>query len=254
MKKALYILSALILGLFLVFELIGISLFSMALPRSFYRRERIANEAAALNSHSLTEEQLEYVMDDTLKYLMGDGREYLDTVVVMPDGGEAHVFLRDTGPEEDRDIQPRHMKDVKAIFTAIRVMMIAGMFFIPLCVWAMLKLRKGENFKRFAAVFLCALGGLMAAAFIAMLADFESAFDFFHHVLFSNEDWALQWDDILIEMLPGSLFMKLGFRIGGVFVGLTAGLSLLVFFQDRIKKAGNAVLRKIKMKKKGAEK
>ncbi|MDR1094247.1 MAG: DUF1461 domain-containing protein [Clostridiales bacterium] len=235
-KKTFYVLAALVLGVFLVFELIGISLFSMALPMSFYRRQLIAGDAAALNSHGLTEEQLEYVMRDTLNYLMGDGREYLDTVVTV-DGEEMRVFLRDTGPEEDFDIQPRHMKDVKAIFTAIRVMMIAGVFFIPLCVLSMIKLRKGENFKRFAVIFLSALGAVIAAAFIAMAIDFENAFVFFHHLLFANEDWALLYDDMLIEMLPESLFMRLGFRIGGLFIGLVAALSLSVFFQGKIKAA-----------------
>ena len=45
--------------------------------------------------------------------------------------------------------------------------------------------------------------------------DFDSAFNFFHEMLFTNDLWLLDpRTDLLIRICPQSMFMNMGLRIG----------------------------------------
>ena len=47
--------------------------------------------------------------------------------------------------------------------------------------------------------------------------DFDSAFTFFHHLLFTNDLWLLNPEtDLLIRICPQEMFMQMGIRIAGM--------------------------------------
>jgi integral membrane protein (TIGR01906 family) len=244
-KRIIYALSAAVLAVFLLIECAGVSVYMYAFNRAFYHRQRIANDAAAENSWGFDDEQLDYIMDDLLKYMNGDGRELLDTrVTIDTDGGpiEIEVFRRSGGlsgaygfGSTDDDIQIRHMKDVKNIFTALKILMAAGAVLIPAAVFGMLKTKKGGGFKRFARRFLAAFGATLGVLLLWALIDFSSIFLAFHLIFFTNTDFSLQYDDILIEMLPESLFMNLAIKIALTFLTLLTAATLPALLGKRNK-------------------
>lgn len=59
-------------------------------------------------------------------------------------------------------------------------------------------------------------------------ADFDSAFTFFHELLFTNDLWLLNWDiDLLIRICPASMFANMGLRIGMGCAAVVLGLPVL---------------------------
>ena len=87
------------------------------------------------------------------------------------------------------------------------------------------------------ALILVPLGifGIWAAA------DFDSAFTFFHELLFTNDLWLLNWNtDLLIRICPESMFANMGLRIGVgcalVLLGLPTLCSILIRIFDNIKR------------------
>jgi len=73
--------------------------------------------------------------------------------------------------------------------------------------------------------------------------DFDSAFTFFHELLFTNDLWLLNWDtDLLIRICPASMFANMGLRIGVgcaiVLLGTPVLCSILLRIFDN--KRGNA--------------
>ncbi|MBQ8506353.1 MAG: DUF1461 domain-containing protein [Clostridia bacterium] len=71
--------------------------------------------------------------------------------------------------------------------------------------------------------------------------DFNSAFNFFHRLLFTNDLWLLNpATDLLIRICPASMFASLGLRIGlrsaAVLLGLPAFLTLAAYFERRKRK------------------
>jgi integral membrane protein (TIGR01906 family) len=177
------------------------------------------NDVADTNTFDLNQEQLDYVMRDVLNYLK-DGREDLDTVVQNEHGTYIHVFIRSDG----NDVQVSHMRDVKRLFSAGRVIrLVCAILLLPLF-FARFPI-DGKRARRLLRLFLTlfivniAVIGTLA---IIVAVDFHSLFVVFHKLIFTNDDWLLYYDDMLIQLLGDDLFASLFLRVGAWFVGLTA--------------------------------
>ena len=71
--------------------------------------------------------------------------------------------------------------------------------------------------------------------------DFNSAFNFFHRILFTNDLWLLNPEtDLLIRICPSSMFANLGLRIAlraaVILLGLPLLLSAIEWISDRVRK------------------
>ena len=75
-------------------------------------------------------------------------------------------------------------------------------------------------------------------AFAAWAAlDFNSAFNFFHEILFTNDLWLLSpRTDLLIRICPASMFMNMGVRIGVYSLIWTLLIVILTTVFTRVKK------------------
>ena len=84
---------------------------------------------------------------------------------------------------------------------------------------------------------------LLPIAFLGFWAvlDFNSAFNFFHQILFTNDLWLLNpYTDLLIRICPASMFAGMGLRIGAkaafVLLGLPLIITLLNHLSERKRK------------------
>ena len=71
--------------------------------------------------------------------------------------------------------------------------------------------------------------------------DFNSAFNFFHRLLFTNDLWLLNpATDLLIRICPSSMFANMGLRIAlrsaVILLGVPLLLTILKWISDRVRK------------------
>ena len=71
--------------------------------------------------------------------------------------------------------------------------------------------------------------------------DFNSAFNFFHRLLFTNDLWLLNPEtDLLIRICPSSMFAGMGLRIAlraaVILLGLPVLLSAIEWISNRVRK------------------
>ena len=70
-----------------------------------------------------------------------------------------------------------------------------------------------------------------------MIFSLNSAFNFFHEVLFTNDLWLLDYrTDLLIRLCPASMFMNMGVRIGIYSLIWTLLILILTTVFTRVKK------------------
>ena len=119
-----------------------------------------------------------------------------------------------------------HMEDCRQLFVLLRQVRDALLIAGPLMLLLGALLCWNRKRVRLAAwiaplVLLIPLGAF--AAWAAM--DFNSAFNFFHRLLFTNDLWLLDpHTDLLIRICPAGMFMNMGAQIG--LLGLIAALSV----------------------------
>lgn len=109
-----------------------------------------------------------------------------------------------------------HMEDCRRLFDLLRTVMagaaVLGAAFLPCGIYLLRSRRK----IRLAAwlsplAIVVPLGALAGWAVL----DFNSAFNFFHEMLFTNDLWLLNpYTDLLIRICPSTMFMAMGARIG----------------------------------------
>lgn len=111
-----------------------------------------------------------------------------------------------------RDIEIRHMVDVKNLYTGLRLTaLFSGLIALALLVY---------EYKKDKRLFIQTLQSmylipLMFTLFIGtwVLIDFNRLFTRFHELFFTNDDWILRSDDVLIQMLPSAFWMVSGIII-----------------------------------------
>ncbi|MFW5914055.1 MAG: TIGR01906 family membrane protein [Bacillota bacterium] len=121
-----------------------------------------------------------------------------------------------------RDIEIRHMEDVKQVYTYVRL---AGVVSFILFLFSAFYLYKHsiqtlyDAFKNtyiLPSFFILFVGGWF-------IIDFSLVFTIFHRIFFTNDDWILRSDDVLIQLLPQNFWLVSGALIL-LFLALSLGL------------------------------
>lgn len=132
-----------------------------------------------------------------------------------------------------RDIEIRHMVDVKHLYTMLRLAALGALaiaFSALLVLWRKdpaLMYQALRDSYRLPLVFTLVMGTIF-------ITNFSRAFVLFHELFFDNDDWMLRSDDVLIQLLP-ELFWFVSALL--ILVGLVlAHGGLYVFAKRNLKK------------------
>ncbi len=135
-----------------------------------------------------------------------------------------------------RDIEIRHMIDVKNLYTALRLVALGSLFIAISCGYYLYKKDKRflldtlKNLYVGPAVFIMVLGGYI-------LIDFSAAFTAFHKIFFTNDDWILYSSDALIQLLPFYFWMVSAILI---LLFFAISLGLISYFSRKLINRQNA--------------
>ena len=130
-----------------------------------------------------------------------------------------------------REIEISHMVDVKNLYTMLRVVALISLIIAVSLSYIMYKKDREMLYKTYKTLFI---GPAFFIMFVggAMLIDFSSTFTAFHNIFFTNDDWLLYWDDVLIQLLPGEFWMVSGLIILILF---SLSLWLIYFVNEKLK-------------------
>ena len=100
-----------------------------------------------------------------------------------------------------RDIEIRHMVDVKDLYTMLRLVALGA---LAVALGGLALLRRQDKTLMWRALrdsyrLPLVFTGVMGVIF---LTNFNRAFVLFHELFFDNDDWILRGDDVLIQLLP----------------------------------------------------
>ncbi len=119
-------------------------------------------------------------------------------------------------PDDDapvmRDIEIRHMVDVRDVYTNVRiagVIALLGVVGISTLFYFKSKQLLYETFRDIYIVplfFVMFVGGWF-------MINFNAAFTIFHEIFFDNDDWLLRSGDVLIRILPQNFWLVSGMII-----------------------------------------
>ena len=127
------------------------------------------------------------------------------------------------------------MVDVKNLFLSGRNITLGCGVIATILFATFIALRKKltPNFTNTIRNTLFGILGFFALVGIYALIDFNHAFTVFHEIFFTNDLWLLNYDDLLILMLPESLFATIAFQ---TLLHFFTYLILLVLILRQIKK------------------
>lgn len=199
----------------LLLSMLLTGVFICTTSRAFYRFEYAKNDNAAVIG--ISDEDLMEVTEGLLDYLWGK-RDNLDMQA------EIRGEMREVFSQREKD----HMVDVRFLIelarNALFICLPAG---VILWVLAALIVRKQKRGLMFAGIGYLAGAALLFAVVgvIVLLAmrDFTAVFVKFHEIFFTNDLWLLNWDDMLIMMVPEPFFIDCAALIAIVFA---AGLAV----------------------------
>lgn len=124
-------------------------------------------------------------------------------------------------PDDDsilmRDTEISHMKDVKNLYTGLRLIAIGSLIIgVSLSVYVYKK-DKEQLYKTYKRMYIGPiLFSIFLGTFIAI--DFDGIFTIFHKTFFTNDDWQLYSTDALIILLPLNFWLVSASIILGLFV------------------------------------
>ena len=196
--------------------------------------ERLQLEAGVLDTAGIDHAELRMLDRSMAAYLRGDA-----TLLAVParGGGEGSPI---TPLFNEREMT--HMEDCMRLFVLLRRAMLGTLIFGVGLVALGLALRARPAEVRLMAWLAPLIVLIPLAAFaVWAVADFNAAFTFFHHVLFTNDLWLLDpRTDLLIRICPASMFMNMGLRIAAAglacAVGLPAAVSALILLKEKLLK------------------
>lgn len=196
-------------------------------------------ESAGISAEAL--EKLDVHLSSCLR-----GREDWNVEWLNPEGGPLRVVV--DGVEQDafnaREIQ--HMEDCQRLFDLLRTLRLSLAVAAALLVLLSLILELREKSARTVGLSPLWIGSLMIAVPLAIFGiwaviDFNSAFNLFHRMLFTNDLWLLNPEtDLLIRICPSSMFANMGLRIGLrvalILLGMPVLLSAIEWISNRVRK------------------
>ncbi|MEC9484700.1 MAG: TIGR01906 family membrane protein [Candidatus Izemoplasma sp.] len=111
-----------------------------------------------------------------------------------------------------RDIEIRHMVDVKNVYTGLRLAALGSFILMTGSLMFLYKNKKNEIINTLDKMWI---GPLFFILFVGgyIVIDFDTAFTVFHKLFFTNNDWILRSDDVLILLLPTTFWMVSGIII-----------------------------------------
>lgn len=169
---------------------------------------------------------LNYRYDDLY---FGENEEVTDETCIT-----RGLVIRNTSDITDglcmmRDLEISHMVDVKNLYTTLRIVAFSSLIIgVSLSVY-MYKRNKKELYKTFNTMhyvpilFIMVVGGYM-------IVDFNKAFTIFHQLFFTNDDWLLYSNDVLIQLLPQNFWLVSGSIILLLF---SAALGLIHYLNEK---------------------
>ena len=195
---------------------ISFPIFVIALAASLLTTRPYMNLSKGLyDSHAEIEYDHDYVSGELMDYL----NYRRDDLFFGPDAETEGPVMR--------DIEIRHMEDVKDVYTGVRI---AGAIALLVFVLSGLVLYK-KNMRLFytslrdiyilPSFVILFLGGWF-------IIDFSMVFTLFHEIFFTNDDWILSSNDVLIQLLPQMFWMVSGaliLLILAFFMGLVMWLN-----------------------------
>ena len=129
------------------------------------------------------------------------------------------------------DIEISHMKDVKNLYTYLRIAAISSLIVAVSLSYSMYKVNKNEFYKTLKNIYL---GPLFFVMFVGgyLIIDFNTAFIAFHKLLFTNDDWTIP-SNVLLPLLPENFWMISGFIILILFSGT---IGVIYYLNERYMK------------------
>lgn len=201
MKDKVYTIMSAIAGILIIISVILGAVNLMCFDRSFYKAEYEKLGTAA--SIGMSQEDLDKATEVLLDYIQ-DRRSDLDVTAEI-NGETCQVF-------NQREIE--HMVDVKNLYLgAMNAGMVCGGVGLLVLVVSFVLKKKQQALKGYL------WGNAAFVAIFAILAiyaavDFNSFWNGFHHIFFTNDLWILNpATDILIMMVPQQFFFDLVMRI-----------------------------------------
>ena len=194
-------------------------------------------ESAGISAEAL--EKLDVHLASCLR-----GREDWNVEWLNPEGGPLRVTV--DGVEQDafnaREIQ--HMEDCARLFDLLRT--VRWVVLVALIFLWVIQIVMGRRTKDGGFLVWIWIGSLILIVPLAIFGvwaaiDFNSAFNFFHRLLFTNDLWLLNPEtDLLIRICPSSMFAGMGLRIGlrsaVILLGMPVLLSAIEWISNRVRK------------------
>ncbi len=158
-------------------------------------------------------------------YVAGQLIDYLnyrhDDLLFGADANDNTVLMR--------DIEIRHMVDVRDVYTMLRLIALGCFVFVVGVSVMLYRKNKTAFYDMFKNIFWVPLGFFIFVG-TWFLIDFGRIFTWFHLLFFSNDDWILRSDDVLIRLLPSNFWLVSGSII---LLGTVVMLALTVILNER---------------------
>ena len=148
------------------------------------------------------------------------------------DNREIEVFGKQQPPFNERELE--HLYDCRRLISPIQ----PGILYVLLLATGALLLfcgRRGRRSGRLHAAWLALALLLLPLMVFGIWAaiDFNAAFTFFHHLLFTNDLWLLDpATDLLIRICPQSMFAEMGLRIARRAAFMLLGVPLVLTVRE----------------------
>lgn len=125
-------------------------------------------------------------------------------------------------------IEIDHMKDVKNLYTYLRISAIISLITAGSLTYMMVKNNKDELYKTYKSIYM---GPMFFVIFVGgyVIIDFETAFTAFHKLLFTNDDWLIP-SNVLLPLLPQDFWMVSGLIILVLFSG---SIGLIYYLNEK---------------------
>ena len=218
------------------------SVLDIGTDASLYYREQM--RAGVLETAGVSEEEL-LQLDERLALCLVGTENWNDDWGWNGAGKPLRVTV--DGVEQDafnaREIQ--HMEDCARLFDLLRTVrwVVLVAFILVWVIQFALERKTGEKVNTPALMWLGSLILIVPLAIFGVWSaiDFNSAFNFFHRILFTNDLWLLNPEtDLLIRICPSSMFANLGLRIAlraaVILLGLPLLLTAIEWISDRVRK------------------
>ena len=241
MKKRILCIVNLLLWLCFALLFISGAVLDIGTDADLYYKEQ--TRAGVLETAGVSEEDL-WRLDERLAICLLGEENWNDDWGWYGAGKPLRVTV--DGVEQDafnaREIQ--HMEDCARLFDLLRT--VRWVVLVALIFLWVIQIVMGRRTKDGGFLVWMWIGSLILIVPLAIFGvwaviDFNSAFNFFHRLLFTNDLWLLNPEtDLLIRICPSSMFAGMGLRIGlrsaVILLGMPVLLSAIEWISNRVRK------------------